>query len=571
MQRQHRHLWILSALTVFSLGISPVRAAEQIVLQKGDSQEVVKVKEIADLAQTGELSPSLERIAGGLAPQQRDRALAALRAKLPISPDRMADFLETDIGERVVKAIAQIAEKDGAIEYFFFKRILISAVRNADLSIVGFLEAYPQEDLVLDLDRAFNTLQIFNAPFWQTQAFLLAISPQLSPNRPDLELPFDPTQRGTEQVTSQYLRLYDAKRQRDIPLKLYLPAAASERKPLILFTHGLFSVERELTYLAEHLASHGYVVAVPEHPGSNEAHLRQVLNKPSGSLFDTDPAYLARLASLMQEGKLLSGEELLNRPRDLSFVLDELARLNQTSETLRGKLGTQNVLVVGYSLGGATALSIAGGELQLESLKQRCQSQNLPAGNLGIAAQCVVRDLPQNRYQLRDDRVKAVIALSPTTSLLFGDTGLAQIKIPTLLWAESADKTTPALSEQIIPFTHLNDPKWLVGALGGTHLSVKDPITTTDQAGQPETPYSGGEVVGFAAYDVRNYLKAIALAMVAQLTDEADNSAIFLTPEYAESVSTKRFEFRLVRELPPEVQAEIEKLGGRTNSLEEGK
>jgi predicted dienelactone hydrolase len=211
-------------------------------------------------------------------------------------------------------------------------------------------------------------------------------------------------------------------------------------------------------------------------------------------------------------------------------------------------------MVIGYSLGATTALSLAGAELQLTQLKQRCPG-NVLALSLGENAQCFAKSLPEDRYQLRDSRVKAAIALSPITSLIFGETGLTKVAVPTLIAGSSADKTAPALTEQIIGFDKMPSPKWLVGFVGGTHLSVKDPSTTMDQARQPDTLYTGGEIVGEQAVDVRNYVKAIALAMAAQLTNDAAKYSIFLTPKYAQFASTDRFPIRLVTEIPP--QAEV--------------
>jgi predicted dienelactone hydrolase len=314
---------------------------------------------------------------------------------------------------------------------------------------------------------------------------------------------------------------------------VYWSTEASPTKPLIVFSHGFGSVRTDMRYLAEHLASYGYVVAALEHPGSNETHLKQVL---------------------MINAPLLEAEEFLNRPKDISFVLDQLKTLNHTTGPLQGKLAPERVMVIGYSLGGGTALSIAGAQLQLTQLRQRC-SANVLAFSFGEIIQCFAKDLPEDYYQLRDPRVKAAIAFSPTTSLMFGETGLTKVAVPTLIASSSADKTTPALTEQVIAFDKMPLPKWLVGFVGGTHLSVKDPSTTMDQAGQPDTLYSGGEIVGEQAVDVRNYVKAIALAMAAQLTDDAAKYAIFLTPEYAQLASTERFPIRLVTEIPPEAEA----------------
>ena len=194
--------------------------------------------------------------------------------------------------------------------------------------------------------------------------------------------------------------------------------------------------------------------------------------------------------------------------------------------------------------------------MQLTQLKQRCPGDVL-AFSLGENAQCFAKSLPKDSYQLRDPRVKGAIAFSPVTSLLFGETGMSKVAVPTLITAASADKTAPALTEQIVSFDKMPSPKWLVGVVGATHLSVKDPSTTIDQAGQPDTLYSGGEIVGEQAADVRNYVKAIALAMAARLTDDAAKYSIFLTPEYAQYASTPAFPIRLVTEIPPEAEAII--------------
>jgi predicted dienelactone hydrolase len=228
--------------------------------------------------------------------------------------------------------------------------------------------------------------------------------------------------------------------------------------------------------------------------------------------------------------------------------------LNQTDDNLQGKIAIDRSVVIGYSFGGATALSLAGAELQLSRLKHRCQG-HLIGFSLGEGIQCAAAGLPAERYQLRDARIKRAIAMNPTTSLLFGETGLSAIQIPTLIVASSADKTTPALVEQIAGFPKIPSPKWLVGFIGGTHLSVKDPSTTLGQFRRPSTVIAGDELVGDKAVSIRNYIKAVSLATAAQLTAEADTYAVFLTPEYAQFASTNAIPVRLVTEITPETNA----------------
>jgi predicted dienelactone hydrolase len=446
-------------------------------------------------------------------------------------------LLNTQIGTAILADLATaIPRRDGAGVEALRAALVLGAGAPEGLSVLSFIENYPGPRVVVDLDRAFAVLENLNAGFWQTQRFMAAIAPQLAARNPQLNLPFDASQAGPNTVQVLKLELSDTARSRRIPVDVYSSAAATTDKPAIVFSHGLGSVRTDLRYLAEHLASHGYVVAAVEHPGSNAS--------------NTD-------AAIAGQSRLLAPEEFLNRPKDISFVLDELAKLNETDVNLRGKIASDRAMVIGYSFGGATALSLAGAELQLSALRQRCQA-DLIALSLGEGIQCAAAGLPEERYQLRDPRIKRAIAMNPTTSLLFGETGLSSIQIPTLIVAASADKTTPALNEQIAGFPKIPAPKWLVGFVGGTHLSVKDPSTTLDQVGKPSTVITGDEVVGDRAVSIRNYIKAVSLAMAAQMTADAGNYAVFLTPEYAHFASTPEMPVRLVTEIPPEVNAAVQ-------------
>jgi len=62
--------------------------------------------------------------------------------------------------------------------------------------------------------------------------------------------------------------LRDDARKRDVPTTVYAPEAPGVY-PYVLLSHGLGGDRRHYVYLAHHLASHGYVVAVPEHVGSS--------------------------------------------------------------------------------------------------------------------------------------------------------------------------------------------------------------------------------------------------------------------------------------------------------------
>ncbi|MBD2489386.1 alpha/beta hydrolase [Aulosira sp. FACHB-615] len=514
------------------------KAADKVVLRYGLLAESVSLAELQKAAEVGDFPNGFELYGRKLSSQERRFLLETLKMPLPLNVVTVNRLLNTQIGTTILNDFSTaLVRKDKAGVQALRAGAVIGATAPQGLSLLSFIAAYPSQSLEINLPAIFKLSGNFNTAFWRTQQFMLAIAPQLNQKSLQVSLPFDPSQPGTAEVQVLKVNWLDQQRQRNIPVDIYWSNAATANKPVIVYSHGLGSVRTDLRYLAEHLASHGYVFVAVEHPGSNQTNVD---------------------AGLQGKGKLLKPQEFLERPKDISFVLDELAKVNQTpNDPLAGKLATNNAMVIGYSFGGGTALALAGGELQLDKLKQRCK-QNLAVFSLGETAQCVAQELPNNSYQLRDTRIKQAIALNPTSSLMFGDSGLTKVQVPTLILASSADKSTPALTEQVVGFHKIPAPKWLVGILGGTHLSVKDPSTTLDQAGQPNTPFTGGEVVGEQAADVRKFVKVIVLAMAAQLTPEAQQYSVFLTPNYAISASTPAFPFLLVTEIPPDALKVVE-------------
>ena len=529
------------ALTPFFVVNTSAQAADTVVIRYGPLEESVSLEELKKSTETGKLPASLGTYTKRMTEEQRRFLVEGLKIRIPINVITLDRLINTQIGTTILSDVSTaISRGDQAGLQAMKGGLVLGANSPQGLSILSFIAAYPSQRLEINLPQALTVARSLNGGFIRTQRFMFGLSPQVNPDIKVASL--DPTQGGSAQVQTLKLSFNDQKRQRQIPLDVYFSSAASTNKPVIVFSHGWGSVRTDLRYLAEHLASHGYVVAALEHPGSNETSFKAV-----------------------NQGKkqLVAPQEFLDRPRDVSFILDELEKLNQTANSpLQGKLATNNVMVVGYSFGGGTALALAGGELQIENLKQRCQP-NLAKDNLGETLQCVAQALPEKTYQLRDGRIKQAIALNPTTSLIFGETGLTKVQIPTLILSSSADKITPPLTEQIMGFAKIPSPKWLVGVVGASHLSVIDPNLTPYQQGK--LPILNKEVTGKQAQDVRKFLKGVTLAMAAQLTPEASQYAPFLTSDYAQISSTRLFPLRTVRELSPEMIQEAQGPGMTAN------
>ena len=523
---------LLSAIawTQYLTMCATVHAADRVTIRYGFLEESTSVAELKKATETGQLPGSLQIYTSALSQEQRNWLVQGLKTRIPINVVTLDWLLNTQLGQTVINDIATVFDRrqDQSGVQAVRSGLILAASSPEGLSMLSFIAAYPSQTLRLNLPQVLTVGKFLNMDFLQTQQFLLMNSPQSDRQKPSINIPFDPTQPGTQKVEISKLNLSDDKRKRNIIVDIYWSNPTNGEnnieKPLIVFSHSSSLAGTDLQYLAQHLASYGYVVAALQNPGSN---------------FFTN------------KGKVgLNHQEFLALPQDVSFVLDELTKVNQNpNNSLQGKLTTNKVMFVGYSLGGTTALALAGGELQIASLKSSCEKN---AGKLSDVQSfmCLARQLPQNNYQLQDQRVKQIVALKPASSLLFGETGLTKIKVPTLVFTASADHVTPSLTEQINGFNRILSPKWLAAAVGASHFSIVDPLVVNASLNTNNTPITSREVVGEKSADVRSYVKAITLAMAAQLTPDANKYNVFLTPEYAQFASTSLFPFRLIAPSP---------------------
>lgn len=190
------------------------------------------------------------------------------------------------------------------------------------------------------------------------------------------------------------LVVHDAKRDRDIPVLVYLPAAPTPA-PVVLFSHGLGGTRHGSKFLGEHWAARGYVAVFVQHPGSDDSVWR---GAPAGS----------RMTAMQQAA---SAENFLLRVRDIPAVLDQLELWNAAqTNALAGRLDLKKIGMSGHSFGAVTTEAVSG--------------QAAPVGGPTFT----------------DPRIRAAIAFSPSTPVGGNaERAFGSVKIPWLLMTGTKD------------------------------------------------------------------------------------------------------------------------------------
>lgn len=521
---------LLLSLSLGLVGVAtPCIAAQRVIIRLGPFEQSVEVADLEKYAKTGKLPQKLEILSSVLSPEVQQLLSRRLQVDPAIADKFIDDLVRSPEGKQLISSLG-VAIPGSTVQTLQASFSLALRQYNG-ISALSFLRAYPQENITVDATSALAIAMEFSANRLQSQALGVLLSRELAVNNDiPFRAAFDPAAPGKQRVQQETLTFRDKQRNRIIPVDIYWSRRGEVNSPLVVISHGFGSSRRFSEYLARHLASYGITVAAIEHPGSN---VTSVYNASS----------TGNLASLMP------AEEFIDRPKDITFLLNELAKLNTQPGQLERKLNTETVTVIGHSLGGYTALALVGGELNLGDLRQFCKNSLTIGESPGDLLQCAAAPLGDKKIQLKDERVKSAIALNPLIGKIFGKNGLNKITSPVLILSGTEDSLTPALNHQIEPFTHLRGDKYLLTAIGGTHLSVSDPGYVGSAATTIVKERRGSETES-----LRQLTCGVSLAFIKQFTPEARIYQPFLTPAYAQSFSTPQLPLRLVRELPESIK-----------------
>ncbi|MDF5720076.1 MAG: alpha/beta hydrolase [Rhizonema sp. PD37] len=530
---------IKRALRSFSIGLvlpillaRPVLGAKRLDFSYGILERSIPIDSLETYAKTGKADSELSDYVKRANKNQLAQLRQVLLTPIPLNVVQVSQFLYTSIGERLLSSLGKVIQQESGLSGFYAIRasLILAAADPKGFTLLNVLRKFPSDAISIDLGRSLEIANNLKELVNQTQQAVAAINQQSSlettttPKLTDVLLGRRLSQPGGIRFSKRTIALIDISRKRKFPADIYLPQAPGSR-PVIVISHGLGSDRTSFAYLAEQLASYGFVVAVPEHPGSDARQLQALL---SG-----------------RADQVTSPREFVDRPLDVKYLLDELNRLSQSDAEFKGHLNMQQVGVVGQSFGGYTALALAGATINFKQLQKNCpKAEN--SFNLSLLLQCLAEKLPQKTYNLADPRIKAAIAINPLDSSIMGQASLSQIKIPVMIVSGSADTVAPSLPEQIQPFTWLTTQnKYLALITGGTHFSTIAESPQTPQGAIPVPP----QVIGPNPALAQRYVEALSVAFFQTYVAQQSSYLPYLSAGYVSTLSKQPLPLSLVQTL----------------------
>lgn len=486
-------------LGLAGLGLAgpPAMAAESLSFSYGPLIRSLKVSSLETFAKEGTVAEDLGFFLAVVKPEQYPLLRKALTTKAEVDPLIVSRFFNTSIGEDILERLGKaITVLRGGNGQLLIRAAVVNAAFSKDgLSLLSVLEQLPANiqihgEKVLAAEKATDKVIAASERLNTVMQALTKAEAKGDPAS-NYAAMADPRKPGPYTVTQDVWTLKDAQRNRSFTVYVYTPkTSASAPLPVIVFSHGLASSPGDYAEALEKIASHGFLVAAPQHPGSDAIWLKEMLKGLHKDIFDVN--------------------EFSNRPKDISFVIDELDRRNATQ--FKGTLDLKRVGIAGHSFGGYTALAVGGATVDLSFLKEECV-RPYGALNLSLLLQCQAIRLPAEQLtQLQDPRAAAVFAANPVNRSIFGPTGLRAIRVPVVMASGSYDPATPPALEQAASFTWLTTPDkyWLI-VQGQAHVNftkidpgINDAIKSMTDLTLPSQGLIGGYIqsVAFPFFEV---------------------------------------------------------------------
>jgi predicted dienelactone hydrolase len=515
--KQVRWLRAFAVATFATLAIPlPGRAADRITGYFPPFKDFsISVRDLEAFAKDGQIPVEYTNLAQQTSPAQLQQFRQSLQQRFELSPRYLSQLVNSPLVkpllERVGESIQTDSRRNGS-QSLTTALLRAAGDKRQGLSLLNVIRQFPNREVNLNLAEVFtiydNLTELFKRRDNTAITLARIAKAEAETTNTNFANQLDLRRAGTFRWQKRPFSWLDRSRQRLVPGDLYLPQTTSTSPvPVIVISHGVAEDRATYAYLAEHLASYGFAVATVEHVGGDANRFRK---------------YFSGLAPAP------AATELLQRPRDVSFFLDELQRRAQSDPSLR-QVDVQQVGLVGHSLGGYTVLALAGAQIDFDRVKLLCNPNR--SLNLSVLLQCRAKELKPQRYALQDPRVKAIFAISPLDNTIFGKQGMSQIRVPVFMMGGTDDIITPAVPEQIYPFTWLRSPdRYLAILEKGTHFSTQT-ISKRDSIFPVSDNFIGPE-----PERARTYTKALSSAFFQTHLANRSEFKSYLSAAYGKSL-----------------------------------
>jgi len=515
------------------LTLEPGWSAERIQFFYGPVGSTIELKELEEVAETGKLEKNSSILDNYLNDEQLVLFQSLLNTRFEIDVVGISQISYSSAGSELLQRLGQIVQTENSLNGFKALRaaLIFAADDDKGLTVMNVIRQFPLETIQINLPLTLK-LAKENQEIFQKQTGIVANIRQLAESKAGklaVKSPnVDPREKGNYTWDLKTIPFQNPGRSQTSIADLYLPKRqpnSSKQIPVAVISHGTASNRQTFAYLAKHLASHGYAVVVPEHLETSTNKFSKIFDGLEGP---PDP------------------NTLLLLPKDITAVLDELERVAKSEPELKF-LNLQSVGVLGQSLGGYTVLASAGAQLDRSKLNNACSSTvgERPVVNFSMLLQCRLLEVPPEKsLNVKDERIKAVIAINPFSSHIFGETGLNKLQAPVLFVAGTDDYFVPALPEQIKPFQKLQiKDKYLVVMENGTHFST---LEVADDGGALPVPES---LIGADSRKAQPQMRSLSLAFFNRYLLNQTESEIYLNQSYLNTFKPEPFRFNIVRDL----------------------
>ncbi|MCB9423454.1 MAG: hypothetical protein H6667_26900 [Ardenticatenaceae bacterium] len=282
--------------------------------------------------------------------------------------------------------------------------------------------------------------------------------------------------------------------------------------PLVILSPGFAIGSASYAWLAEHLASYGFVVISPEH---------QETLDPQNELWSA----------------------AITRLQDILAVFAYVDEQVKSGGMLAGLVDGEVTAVIGHSYGGYTALAAAGAQIDTNSFETHCEDAvkaDDPAAWLcemllpRLAEMADLADLDAVPEELwpdwSDSRVDAIVSMAGD-AFFFGQVGLAEIDVPVLAIGGTADKDSPYLWGTYPTYEFTSSPRKARVALeDAEHMIFTNTCESTAWYAKPVVGEFCADSVWVRneAHDLVNHLTTAFL--LAELKHDSDAAAV-LAPD----------------------------------------